>query len=361
MNKNINSTLEKTIALANQNFKDNKLQTAINLYNEILKDNPFNRDAHNNLGVALQALGEHKKAITSYEKAIEIDPNFANAYSNLGNALNLLSEFKNAITCYEKAIEINPSFTSAYNDLGQIFKKLKNNEKAKDCFEKSLQLKLNEHPEKALFVYNEMIQRNFFLENNTQKVKIGFNQPPLLTWSLLDFMKNLNLKDIILHELGSGNSTIWFSNMFQEVKSYETNTEWYEKLKPLLSDNVSLKLTSLKDIYDCSINFETTDWLLIDFAGKRSKFIHKLSKLSDNQIPAQIILDNSGWYRNGAKILTDRGYVEIPFHGFKSGKEYIDCSSLFLLKNKFYLKKNSEFYQPTLSLPAFNNEWDALD
>ena len=51
--------------------------------------------AYYNLGVALQKLGEHQKAIDCYEKAIQINPNYAIAYNNLGNVLKELRQFQN--------------------------------------------------------------------------------------------------------------------------------------------------------------------------------------------------------------------------------------------------------------------------
>ena len=96
---------------------------------------------------------------------------------------------------------------------------------------------------------------------------------PLLTWPLLDFLKTIDLSKNELFELGSGNSTIWLSKVFNKVKSFETNKDWYEILKPKLNSNVTLNFTTLEKIYECSFEFKKEDWLLIDFAGKRSKFI----------------------------------------------------------------------------------------
>ena len=104
-----------------------------------------------------------------------------------------------------------------------------------------------------------MNHRGFFLDHNLEQIKKGKEQLPLLTWPLLDFIKTLDLKNITLHELGSGNSTIWFSNIFDRVKSYETNLDWYNNLKPKLKTNISLKLIDLKNLYNCSIKFKTKD------------------------------------------------------------------------------------------------------
>lgn len=61
-------------------------------------------DAHYNKGIALQSLGELRKAIESYNIAVLLDPNNSNFYFNKGNALLSLEEFKEAIESYNIAI-----------------------------------------------------------------------------------------------------------------------------------------------------------------------------------------------------------------------------------------------------------------
>ena len=340
---------------------------------------PQDAEAHNNLGVMFKELGRLEEAETSYRKAIALKPDYAEAHNNLGGTLIELGRFNEAELACKKAIELKPDNVEAYNNLFIILQKLNKLKEAEKILHRSIQLKelderkkameycenvlktkLTESPEKSSFVYREVSQRGFFLQSNLEKVDDWNKQLPLLTWPFLDFIKTLDLKDIILHELGSGSSTLWFSNVFKRVESHETNKDWYEKLKPLLKSNVILKLSRLEDIYNCSIQFKPNDWLLIDFAGKRTKFIHELVKLSDEKIPAQLILDNPEWYRNGAKILIDRGYTEIPFFGFKSGKAIIACTSLFILKKYFKMRTLSEFYYPMHSMKIDNN-WDTID
>ena len=78
----------------------------------------------------------------------------------------------------------------------------------------------------------------------------------------------------------------------------EDYKNWYENLKRKLKSNVTYKLISLEKIYDCNFEFKTENWLLIDFAGKRTKFVKKLVESKNENLPAQIIFDNSEWYRN---------------------------------------------------------------
>ena len=396
------------------------LEEAEMLYREVLSTEPRQSDANHNLGLILTSKDKIEEALILFKVATEINPNieqywisYINAlikqkrleeaettckkilsqqsesiklHFSLGVVLNNLDKLFEAEASYRKVIELKPDHIEAYNNLSIILNKLNRVEEAKEIFNKSLQLKsdynkkialekyqeakkycenvikigLIEYPEKSAFVFKEVDQRDFFSRNNLVEVKNWSKHQPLLTWPFIDFINTLDLKNIILHELGAGSSTIWFSNKFKNIESYETNQDWYEKLKPLIKSNVSLKLTKLENIYECKIQFKSNDWLLIDFAGKRTRFIQELVKLSDDLIPAQIILDNTEWYRNGAKILIDRGYSEIPFFGFKSGKSIIDCTSLFILKNHFKLKTLTEFHYPMFS-NKMNNSWDIID
>lgn len=321
MNKE-DSNIIKKLSEAVLNHKNQNLKIAEELYKEIISLDPKNNIAFNNLGIIYLSLNKYEKAIKHFETAIKIKTDYLDASKNLDVAKYKLKELEN----------INHSWKN----------------------------RISKFPEKGFFILNELDNRGFFSNSDINQVKDGENQLPLLTWPLLDFLKTIDLSKNELFELGSGNSTIWLSKIFNKVKSFETNKDWYEILKPKLNSNVTLNFTTLEKIYECSFKFKKEDWLLIDFAGKRSKFIKKLIELSDNCLPAQVILDNSEWYRNGAELLIKRGYFEIPFFGFKSGEKNISCSSIFFLKNNFDLKVLSNFFYPKNSQKIDNN-WDSLD
>lgn len=315
---NINERLE----LAVKYHKQQKILEAQNLYFEILKLDTNNYIAHNNLGIIYTLQNELEKAKISFEKALQIRPEYIDAKNSLQ-------------TVIQKLNIINDD-------------------------EKNWKLLINKTPEKIRFIYDELKLKNFFSDSNIEQVKKEEEQLPLLTWPLLDFLKTINLKNDELFELGSGNSTIWLSKIFKQIQSFETNKNWYETLKLKLNKNVFYSLTTLEKIYECSFKFIPQNWLLIDFAGRRTMFVKKLIEFKNENLPAQIILDNSEWYRNSSKLLCDRGYTEIPFYGFKSGENNISCSSLFLLKNNFYLEIIPEFFYPSNSR-KINNNWDSLD
>ena len=70
---------ERLIAEGNRAEDAGKLPEACALYREALRLAPQSARAHLNLGIALQALGDHAGAVARYEQALVLDP--ANAYA----------------------------------------------------------------------------------------------------------------------------------------------------------------------------------------------------------------------------------------------------------------------------------------
>ena len=223
---------------------------------------------------------------------------------------------------------------------------------------------LSETQEKLIFIQNSFDNRKFF---DTQKNNIlsDDNYYPLLTWPFLDFIENLDLGKAKIYELGSGFSTLFFQEIFKFIESYETDKNWFNEIsKKIDIKSHSIKLISEKDIIDnlsIDLNFKNDDWLLIDFAGHRTKFIHNLISRDEKNLPAHIILDNSDWYKNGRNLLTKVGYSEIPFWGYKTGENYISCTSVFLLKNLWSLNLKNTNFSVKGALIAKNNSWDNFE
>ena len=205
------------------------------------------------------------------------------------------------------------------------------------------------------FLTTEAAVRGFFANNNLSQSQSGVEQLPLLTWPLLDYLNAVETENARMVELGSGNSTLWFAKQFKSVLSLETHPEWHASLSKKVPENVNLKLVTMDEMLTPSIEFQKEDYLLIDFAGHRSRYIKNLIEQA-NQLPGQIILDNSDWYRRGSSLLREAGYMEIPFFGFKSGKTHLDCTSLFINRlSKLPLPFNTPEFTVELE-----NAWDEI-
>jgi hypothetical protein len=181
---------------------------------------------------------------------------------------------------------------------------------------------------------------------------------PLLTWPFLDLLDSLDVSQDSLLELGSGNSTLWFQRRFAQVRSFETNPEWYENVAGYLQPNAQLNLIELGSLERCELSYEGETMLLIDFAGYRTRFIERFLAKNEAVRPQAIILDNSDWYRNGAALLSRAGYIELPFHGFKSGQPFVSCTSLFIDPRTFKPGVKNPFFRPSFAR-GFDNSWDA--
>ena len=70
---------------------------AVACFQRAVQVDPWNADAHNNLGAAWAATGQWSEATASYRRAIELQPAFAAAHYNLGLALQATDRAAEAI------------------------------------------------------------------------------------------------------------------------------------------------------------------------------------------------------------------------------------------------------------------------
>jgi hypothetical protein len=135
---------------------------------------------------------------------------------------------------------------------------------------------MSDHAVRLGFAFTELESRGYFSNNNLDQTSAGQTQLPLLTWPFLDFIASGDRGFSRLIDLGSGNSTKWFSSYFKKVISFETNPSWYEQLRKNIPTNCELNLIEMEALLRMEFNFDEADCLLIDFAGKRTLFIKNL-------------------------------------------------------------------------------------
>lgn len=180
---------------------------------------------------------------------------------------------------------------------------------------------------------------------------------PLLTWPFLDFLESLELAQESVLELGAGNSTLWLQRRFARVRSFETNPEWQAMLSARVAANVDLCLVDQETLEAADIEYRDESFVLVDFAGRRTRFLGNFLARCAERRPSAIVLDNADWYRHGAKVLARHGYLELPFHGFKSGQAFVSCTSLFIDPARFAPTLKEPFFRPAFAR-RFANAWD---
>ena len=133
--------MEITIQQAITAHQEGKLKEAEQLYRSVLKTEPTNLTAMNNLGVLLRSLDRFDEAEISYKKVIELKPDFIEAHNNLGNVLKELGKLNDAEASYKKAIELKPDYVEAHYNLGVLQLNLGKLNDAEISYKKAIELK----------------------------------------------------------------------------------------------------------------------------------------------------------------------------------------------------------------------------
>jgi predicted O-linked N-acetylglucosamine transferase (SPINDLY family) len=120
--------------------KDHNLEQAVICFQEAIALQPDYVGAYNQLGNALQGLGESEQAIACYQKILEINPNVAAAHCNLGSIWQTQEKFEAAIAAYQRAIALKPDFVLAHQNLGGLLASQRRFVEAESCLIQALQL-----------------------------------------------------------------------------------------------------------------------------------------------------------------------------------------------------------------------------
>jgi tetratricopeptide (TPR) repeat protein len=107
---------------ARQAHQAGDLQTAEQLYLQILKAEPSNADASYLLGALCQALGKPEQAIAHLETAVRLRPNHAASHNHLGVVLAQQGKMDQAIACFQEAIRLEQLWAEAHTNLGHALR-----------------------------------------------------------------------------------------------------------------------------------------------------------------------------------------------------------------------------------------------
>ena len=92
-------------------------------YNETIKSNPEDADAHFNLGVLYEKKMKFKDAISEYQQAIKIKPGFVDAHINLSLVYTERDMFGESINELKQVLKMDPQNVDAHKYLGRSYYK----------------------------------------------------------------------------------------------------------------------------------------------------------------------------------------------------------------------------------------------
>lgn len=98
-------------------------QRAIDLYREIVADDPTYAAAYINLGTIYFHLHQYDRAEELYRRAAEEDPSYVLAFFDLGNVLDELNRLEESIAAYRQAVTLAPGYADAHYNLALAFER----------------------------------------------------------------------------------------------------------------------------------------------------------------------------------------------------------------------------------------------
>lgn len=137
----VNVTPAKAVDMAGRLFAAGKFRQAEKVCRQIIESRPGQADAHNILGVTLNALGNSKDAIASLKRSIKLAPNAPSYHANLGEVLRQRGHTADALQALRQAIKLDPKNAQALNNLGIIHYERKEYDEAVACYKGALAMR----------------------------------------------------------------------------------------------------------------------------------------------------------------------------------------------------------------------------
>ena len=135
----VNVSPARAIEMAGKLFTEGKYKQAERVCRQVIAARPSLPDAHNILGVALNALGDGKESIAALKRAIKLQPKAASFHANLGEVLRQRGKFRDAAIALREAIKLDPKNAQALNNIGIVHYERKEYDEAIAAYRAALQ------------------------------------------------------------------------------------------------------------------------------------------------------------------------------------------------------------------------------
>ncbi|WP_291935156.1 tetratricopeptide repeat protein [Limnohabitans sp.] len=120
--------------------RTHRLALAVELYQDLLREQPGHVEALANLGLSLQKLQRHEEAVVHLRQAIALRPGHANSHLNLGLTYQSLGRTQEAKASYEAALALEPGHLQAHFNLAKWWQDAFDFEEASRAYQATLAL-----------------------------------------------------------------------------------------------------------------------------------------------------------------------------------------------------------------------------
>lgn len=189
-----------------------------------------------------------------------------------------------------------------------------------------------------------------FQSSNSKESVNNEGPVPWFTYPAISFLEQLNLRNMIVLEYGSGNSTLYWSKRCKEIVSVEDNHKWINELeKRELKSNITILFKKTKTSYVNPLKEPKRkfDIIVIDGSYRYSCTKTSISRLNKNGI---IIIDNSDQYPRACELLRKKGFIQADMCGFGPINPNTWCTSFFFSRDYSFKPRFDK--QPTHPIGA---------
>lgn len=132
---------------------------AIKCYEELIKLNPIDAEAHRKMGDVFKHKNCCENAVECYETANQIDPTNIETLNNKGEVLNCLGRYEEALECLDRVLDMEENSANTLYKKGNVHINLKQWEKAIRCFDEARKIDPN-FVDTCIECYDKIIQIN---------------------------------------------------------------------------------------------------------------------------------------------------------------------------------------------------------
>jgi tetratricopeptide (TPR) repeat protein len=134
------ASIQDLFATALRHHHAGQLQSAEQIYRQILAVHPTHAQTQNELGNVLWMQGKFKAAFDCYQQSAALNPEYAEVHVNLANALLFQGNLDQAQSHCRRALQLKPDYFIAHNNLGNVFLVQGDFATAVECYRRTLEL-----------------------------------------------------------------------------------------------------------------------------------------------------------------------------------------------------------------------------
>jgi SAM-dependent methyltransferase len=166
---------------------------------------------------------------------------------------------------------------------------------------------------------------------NQKPVDIHGKPIPWFTYPAIEYLKQLDFRDLVILEWGIGNSSLFFASRCKEIFSVEHNKDWFDAITKNLPGNAHAILATSENYESIPLKQNKKFDVIIIDGIKRDDCVKTAVRLLKEN--GMIIFDNADRDPELCRFLRDNNLIEADFHGLGPINAYAWTTSIFFTRS----------------------------